>query len=116
MRDISTTQAISLWSELEQAYYDDNKYGGHTAEIYIYRLMPHTPTWGRTGAILADQWHKEIAEKANGALLELLLHFATKRNCTVLVDGGREPGKWMVESDNRHRWHITVQPRSPAEE
>lgn len=48
------TQALSIWSELEQAYYGDNAYGGDTAEIYAYRLQPADP----------KMWLKEFRKEA----------------------------------------------------
>lgn len=43
MHNVSMIQALSVWSELEQAYYGDNGFGGDTAEIYAYRLARQTP-------------------------------------------------------------------------
>ena len=44
MFHLSMSQALGLWSDLEQAYHGTNSYGGDEAELYLYRLMPNTPT------------------------------------------------------------------------
>jgi hypothetical protein len=40
MINISLPNALRIWSELEAAYYGDNKYGGTVAEIYAHTIKP----------------------------------------------------------------------------
>lgn len=43
MHRLSLVQALSLWSDLDDAYYGKSGFGGEVAEIYAYRLMPYAP-------------------------------------------------------------------------
>jgi hypothetical protein len=40
MINVSLPSALRIWSELEAAYYGDNKYGGTVAEIYAHTIKP----------------------------------------------------------------------------
>ena len=109
LNSISINQALDLWSELEQAYYDNNGFGGNVAEIYAYRLMPYSPLYvkgSQQGVIWSDE-----AERVEGnvmdSLYELLKMFKDKRGCKIYVDG-KLFGKWIKSQRNLHRWHITV--------
>lgn len=42
---ISTAQALTIYDELLKASYGDNSYGGDTAEIYLYTMIPHRPSY-----------------------------------------------------------------------
>ena len=105
-------QALGVWSELEQAYYNDSSWGGDTAEIYIYRLMPYRPGCYKTvedalnSPILGEDI-KEEYRQANRDLHDLLVFFAQQRDVTITVDD-RELGKWLKKDFNTHRVHVKV--------
>lgn len=127
---LSLTQALSLWSELERAYYNDNSYGGDTAEIYMYRLMPYSPMIATTsagassGTGMVAEACREAYDAANMALFELLTLFITQRPCRIIVRGRQEGltptesssadnvhqhlGPWMRTARFEHRVHVQV--------
>lgn len=83
---ISILQALRVWSELEQAYYDDNGYGTDTAEIYAYKLLPNMPSEKTlpVEALKEHYWDEYL--NAGQALATLCVLFAEQRQCTVLID------------------------------
>ena len=107
MHNMSMAQALSNWSDLERAYYDDNSYGGDEAEIYVSRGMPYASTWLKEGSGLLEEINAELAEDANRSLYRLFKEFAKKREVEIEVEG-RPLGEWMVDPRYRHRWHVKV--------
>lgn len=78
---------IGIWDDLVQAYYDKNRYGGDTAEIYFYRIK-------------SDYIHGSLRE-----FVELLKYFENKYECQILIED--EPiDSWNVEEF--HRVHVRV--------
>lgn len=104
MTHLSMAQALSLWSELEQALHGTNGYGSDTAEIYIYRLMRRCPT---LEAGIDSQVAAEEYAQANASLYDLLAHFAVERDATITVEG-RRLGKWLRRARHDHRVHVKV--------
>lgn len=88
MQNISMNQALSVWSELEQAYYGCNGYGGTTAEIYAYRIQSCNPSiaFGKE-SVFGEQAIREQAEKAGTSLYHLIVKFRADRPCSIDVDG-----------------------------
>jgi hypothetical protein len=111
MHTLSLEQALSLWSDLEQAYYKPEKY--RTVEIYMYRLVSGSPSANRVDLIedpgLIGDNVREVYQKANRALYALLKHFCKTREASIKVDG-REIGPWVAESLQCHRVQVTVDP------
>lgn len=111
MYNLSMIQALGIWSELEQAYYGDNGYGSETAEIYVYRAMPYSPTahsrCSNPESSLAKEATTEVVKNANMSLYNLFKMFAKLRHCVITVEG-RPLGKWVITSENGHRWHVHV--------
>lgn len=119
MHNISMTEALSIWSDLEQAYFKKNGYGGDTAEIYMYRFgyypivsaylrHPHAPDDA------PSPWIMEDIKKMNTSLFALLSHFAEHRDAEIEVDDEnqmRPLGEWVKESNNTHRVHVRVTPK-----
>jgi hypothetical protein len=104
---LSMAQALSLWTDLEAALRGEAAFGGHVAELYVYRCMSMTPR---------DMFRDAHAVRAaNESLHSLLVHFATERNADITILEGREKsvelGEWLKTSDNTHRWHVRVEPR-----
>ena len=115
----STHQVLSVWQQLEDAYFATNSYGGDTAEIYFYLLLPCHPGYYQTNGdhnsaafgninCLAD--HRAILD-----FIEILTLFSEKRECHLIVEGvGLE--QWKPEPVNFHRVHVKVVPWGEEEE
>lgn len=111
MHTLSLEQALSLWSDLEQAYHKPEKY--RTVEIYMYRLVNGSPSAHRVELIedsgLLGGNVRDVYQKANRALYALLKHFCKIREASIKVDG-QELGPWVAESLQCHRVQVTVEP------
>ena len=114
MHTLSLEQALSLWSDLEQAYHKPEKY--RTVEIYMYRLVNGSPSARRVDLMedpgFMGDLVRDVYRKANRALYALLNHFCLTRKATIKVDG-RELGPWLAESLLCHRVKVTVEPGGP---
>jgi hypothetical protein len=120
MHNISMTQALSLWTDLEKAYHGTNSFGGDTAEIYIYRLMPRSPlaesalNKGKEilGFGMAEQEAKEVIRRANTSLFNLLAYFqevhSDSRTFVKITLGDQELGPWLKEAGLQHRVHVQI--------
>jgi hypothetical protein len=114
--NIGLTQALSLWSDLEAAYYNESKYGGNVAELYIYRFQPHAPLAERgrgqpRSSLAGKAWH-DVTSQANRDLYALLDHF-TKVHEDAIVEvehpeGFKAIGPWLAEAMYDHRVHVRV--------
>lgn len=99
-------QALDIWSELWQAYYGKNGYGGDVAEIYAYRLMPNIPTLNYQG----DTFKNSTAiayRQAQTSLYNLLDKFAEDNDCRIFVDK-MSLLDWMETDGFNHRCHIQI--------
>lgn len=103
-------QALSVWSDLEAAYYGQNGYGGDVAEIYAYRLSSRCPTAETLGGQLGADAKAEQARRAAASLFAILSHFAKEREARVTVDG-RRLGRWLLKYTFDHRVHVKVERR-----
>lgn len=114
MHTLSMEQALGLWSDLEQAYYKTNGYGGDTAEIYLYRLVNGSPSGSKVELIeepgVIGDCVRETYDKANQALYNLLLYFSEQRGAYIEIDG-KALGTWLKEARFCHRVHVKVTPR-----
>lgn len=99
MFSMSVPQALSIWSELEDALRGEHGFGGHVAEIYVYRASMASPSN-----------NVEQTRLANASLRELFELFQIFRNSVIRV-ADRTLGDWMDESENDWRWHVEVQPK-----
>jgi hypothetical protein len=119
MHTLSTVQALSIWTDLEQALRGEHAFGGDVAEIYIYRLLPAEAF--RPGGMRVDVVSdKLVLDAANESFHDLLLHFQTTRHASIDIqvwDGpvrrasnGRfkELGAWLRSHGERHRFHVRV--------
>lgn len=82
MHRLSMVQLLSIWSDLEAAYYLQNGFGTDTAEIYMYRLMPACPMAKHKG-----QYDVEQIADSSSALLHTLEYFAATRDARIWVNG-----------------------------
>ena len=105
MIDLTMRQALEIWSELEQAYFGKNGYGGDTAEIYAYRVQTRSPL-GEAGNGVAM---RERALQAGENLISLIRIFMNMRDCEILVDGH---GPELLRGGFDHRVHVKVIPRT----
>ena len=110
MNHLSMVQALDIWSDLESAYYGQNKYGGNVAEIYMFRL----------GLSMSSLVHRKVskeqialaAELACESLFNLLQHFQDnkggRKHVRIKVDS-RPLGAWVKKAEFTHRVHVTVE-------
>lgn len=114
LHTLSMDQALSLWSELEQAYFGKNGYGGDTAELYLYRFMGACPVATMHPEKMADSGPvgdtvREDYDTANAAMHDLLKLFAERRDAQIEVEGS-ELGAWLRTARYTHRVHVRVIP------
>lgn len=114
MKQISMAQALGIWSDLCAAYHGKG-WGGDTAEVYLYRLMPNDPSanlaraQGPKGGMSDAALHAQVRH-ANESLYELLDYFAEERNCRIEING-RDLGRWLMQAAFDHRVHVKVTPK-----
>lgn len=109
MNNISMNQALSVWSELWQAYYGDNHYGSDTAEIYAFRLMPYAPhaVYDNKSRLAIEERH-ELAALAACSMRNLVWQFCKEADCKCLIDG-EDCDTWLSHnSEFDHRCHVKV--------
>jgi len=104
MDNISIAQALGFWSELWKAYYGENGYGGNTAEIYAYTLMPHSPTLEKDGF---EEIKREAGLQAAKSLHALLVKFQEQEKCKIRING-KLLGEWFTRRPFLYRCHIKV--------
>ena len=112
LHTITMDQALSVWSDLEQAYYDDSSYDGHTAEIYVYRFMSGAPRpvdQLNSPGMFGDMT-REVYDIANVAMHDLFSLFCQRRRAQIEVDGV-ELGEWLKTARFCHRVHVKVTPK-----
>jgi hypothetical protein len=112
MNNISMNQALGIWSELWQAYYGKNVFGGDTAEIYAFMLMPYEPVVASDNPQFREtqlfKEHSNVAVvKATNSLYALLTKFQRDTDCHITVDG-KEIREWVETEVFDHRCHVRV--------
>ena len=112
MTNISIRQALSVWSELEQAMRGEHGFGGHTAEVYGYRLSPCSPLLG-VDSRLGREADREAAARAKDSLVGLLDCFREVHADASIVVDDLPLEQWRLEGDKlTHRCHVTICPES----
>jgi len=122
MHGYSLKQALSVWSDLEAALRGEHGYGGHVAEIYVYRLMPRSPAVDRwESGDRGSTWTEAAMEafaRANEDLRDLCVHFEETRGAEISVECAAEGeahmhrvGQWLKTHGEGHRWHVRVEPK-----
>jgi hypothetical protein len=104
MTNLSLTQILDIWTELDDAFHGVNGFGGDTAEIYGYTLMQFDPRILHPGP-LALQARADMARQAGDSLAQLLARFISVRRCHIEIDGRLFDGT-MGRLD--HRCHVRV--------
>lgn len=107
MEHISMLQALTVWSELWQAYYVKNGYGGDTAEIYAYTLQPRCPIMEQPLDSLPEVGI-ELGLQAAKSLYAILCLFREKHDCSIEVNG-KVLGEWFADTPFVHRCHVKVE-------
>lgn len=107
-------QAVGIWDELLSSYYDNNGYGGQTAEIYSYRLEEYSPGVHKARDIVPDMFksdEKRIAVDAAMALLGIIKLFLETHECKITIEG-LTVAQWKKEISKGtglfHRYHVKV--------
>lgn len=113
MLNLSMAQALSVWSDLLEAEFGRNRFGGDTAEIYAYRLQPCSPSAEQPVGVLGQEACRDQGLIASRNLYEILSHFRDVREVEVFVgcgrtDDGRPLGDWMLGEVFQHRTQIRV--------
>ena len=109
MLNLGMRDALSIWSELEQAWHRTNGFGTDTAEIYAFRVAKASPSvaLGDTGSRLGREAQIEYADEVARNLGALLALFVELRECRIEVDGKLFDPKVGVEPFT-HRVHVKV--------
>jgi hypothetical protein len=111
MHRLSLSTALSIWSELDDAYYGKNGFGGHVAEIYVYKFLEPGPHDS-----MPERFQKEAIREANEVFYNLLAHYAKTRDASLQIQIGnrdqvRKLGPWLRKWPQNHRYHVVVLPR-----
>ena len=98
--NITINQALNFWDQLVTAYMKCNTYGGDVAEIYLYSMMEHGPTFAHNpdSTLVVEE-----VESAKATILALVKRFEKEYDCLVTQEDGEPltlPGTW--------RWHFQV--------
>lgn len=80
---VSLLALVGVWGELVEAYHGVNRYGGNTAEIYAYRLMPYSPTAHTHGS---KRHMNVVASQAAHALCAIVDEFCMQYECHAKID------------------------------
>ena len=99
MLHLSIAQALCVWTDLELALAGRHGFGGHTAEIYLYRLMPYDPA-AHTALPSARRDEAETAmnRMATENLCELVEYFIqTREECADVRIQGVSFSEWSRE-------------------
>lgn len=111
---VPTIELMKLWGELVEAYHGVNGFGGHTAEIYSYRLQRYDPSVHRR--IDRDGAYNDKSKThytcAAHALCALLYEFCSAYNCDAEIEGLKVDDwcKLTVQGDIvfDHRAHVRI--------
>ena len=83
MFDMKTIELLGVWSDLEEALRGESGFGGDTAEIYAFHLVPYSPSSYPNGR--DEKTKLEHAKIAGAALKDLLILFTEHHNCKVTI-------------------------------
>jgi hypothetical protein len=118
---ISIEQAVGIYDELFKACIGRNRYGGDTAEIYTYRLLPYDGIYSRNwmDAKPGDPFWEDyllLEHKAARSLVDIIDMFRTHNECEVTVEDDTGFIDYTVWVENvlknkyrfAHRIHVRV--------
>jgi hypothetical protein len=96
---ISPDNLMYLWSELHDAYYDNNDYGSDEAELYACHFGHQT-----------GNMSEESGLEAANALNSLLQKFKQYKRCKIYVEEKLlGNGKWLIKQPFLHRVHVKIE-------
>lgn len=107
--DISPIALCEIYAELVECAHGVNGYGSHTAEIYAFRLMRHSPLLNKDTAY-NEEYLFEESKLAAHRLFEIVELFCKRYNRRARVDG-ITPRKWLKTMrvyGFDHRAHIEI--------
>lgn len=99
---------LDVWGQLTEAMHGVHGFGGDTAEVYVYLLLPWAPLRVHASGATKAREDAMAAEDARWALHDLLKLFTADRGLVVTIDGW----PWTPERPPMptiHRWHIKVE-------
>ena len=114
LASISQLQLLDVWEDLLLAQMGLSSHGGDVCEVYIYRLMPYSPT---VVSMPESDISKHAFLLANNVLLEICKMFESKHNVRInFFVNGEKGGMEMPITDlfevyvepERHRIHLRV--------
>ena len=109
MHNISMAQAFSIWTELMECLYNDNKYGSDICEIYQYRVMPNQPTLNFDGESMKEM-NFATYKRACESLYDLVSYFEQETDTAVdiITSYGSEKIEKILSMGDFHRVHLRV--------
>lgn len=107
MLNLSIDQALDIWAELENAYQGTNGFGGETAEIYAYKLIPFSHAWTLPESAIFKKEFTELCQAAAQNLTALLRKFEKVRKVKITVEDDPYDATHDVEPFG-HRVHVRV--------
>lgn len=110
MHNLSMAQALSIWSDLEEARLSERVGSGDTTEIYMYRLMACDPMAERgarkeCGQLGADAHAEQIAQACR-SLYALLSYFREVHDRIEIEVNEKRLGDWVCTMANS--WRVDV--------
>jgi hypothetical protein len=104
MMNITVTQAIDIWCDLESACQKTSGY----ITIYAYRLMPYNLEYirNRYAAPFTEE-HEQMERDAADSLYQILELFKRKHECAIKIED-KELGEWFRHERFIHRIHVTI--------
>jgi len=111
--NMSTENALEVWSELTDSLHGCHGYGGDVAEIYAYRLLPgFTNAWTNPDSVILGDDYKKLTYTAGRNLLQLCKKFSIDNETKVQIEiGDVFKDVWKIKEDefnSVHREHVKV--------
>jgi hypothetical protein len=110
---ISIEQAIDVYNDLIDAKNGVHGFGGNVAEIYVYRMMPDSPSYSmHNEGKMWDEDNRLLEKKAAEDFHSLCYIFAKKHHVNIEINGV-ELHEWIQKirrEEDRfyHRVHVKV--------
>lgn len=114
MHNASIDQITNIWSELEECYYDDNGYGGDTAEIYLSRIQSSNTSYitfkGDYNSPLFGEDFRKYDVDGMKTLFSIFQTFEEKKEVKIEVEEFKNYKKFKFNSSSPiyHRIHVKV--------
>ena len=116
---ISIEQALDVYDELMEAFNGTNGFGGTVAEIYVFRVMPSSPTYSMHNEGRVWDEDNRMMEKKVAEDFHTLCHIFTKKHQVEIKIDEVELHEWISKIRTGelrffHRVHVEVikQPKS----